>query len=816
MGSGGNSRPRRARGRQHDMAKTTRPQPGSRRFTPLILAVALQGGLLTSAGLTLLPAAAMAASEARDYRIPAGPLSEVLARFAATAGVQLVFDPSPLTGRPSPGLQGRFTLDQGFERLLRGTGYRWSERGAGIYALEGGSTDAALAMPETTIQASAEGGGADAGYQRPVSASTTRLGLTDRQTPQAITTLTRDQVEDFRLQSIKEALRAAPSVTVEQTETDRTQFTSRGFDINTFQYDGMGMPFVSTTLVGDQDLAEYEQVDVLHGANGLMSGTGNPSATVNFVRKRPTADAQARLGVSVGSWDSRRVDADVSGPLTETGNVRGRLIYAHDKGNSWLDRYSHEKNVAAGLVAFDLSEADTLTLGFSQHNSDANGSSWGNLPLADVDGNPLHYHSRSASVGQDWTYWNLDTQRLFGEFTHDFGNGWRGTLTATGVTERQNANMFYIFGVSGDEATAFGDHSASKAHQLLGEAKLSGPFALFGREHELTLGASYGRTHQKLREKILDESGYYPTTLSGALAGVPEPELEYTDDVGHTQNFIDRQKSLFAGARFSLIDDLHWIVGARLLSADASGASYGADYYTRVHGEVTPYTGLVYDLSKQWSLYASWTRIFSPQYNFGLDGRLLDPLEGKSLEAGIKGGLFDDRLSLTAAVFKTEQHNVAATAVLAGSRYLYDTTDYQSHGLELQASGEALPGLELLAGYTYVRIDDADGERARKFVPSHSLRGLATYRLPGLPQAKVGARLRWQSGIENDDNSRIRQNAYALVDLLGSYDFDEHWTTQLNLNNLTDRKYLLSLYNNATSGNYGAPRNATLSISYNF
>jgi outer membrane receptor for ferric coprogen and ferric-rhodotorulic acid len=798
------------------MAKITWQQPGSRRFTSLILAAALQGGLATGAGLALLPLAAMAASEARDYRIAAGPLNEVLARFAATAGVQLVFDPTPLSGRTSPGLQGRFTLDQGFERLLRGSGYRWSERGAGIYALEGGSAEAALAMPETTIQASAEGGGADAGYQRPVSASTTRLGLTDRQTPQAITTLTRDQVEDFRLQSIKEALRAAPSVTVEQTETDRTQFTSRGFDINTFQYDGMGMPFVSTTLVGDQDLAEYEQVDVLHGANGLMSGTGNPSATVNFVRKRPTADAQARVGVSVGSWDSRRVDADVSGPLTETGNVRGRFIYAHDKGNSWLDRYSHEKNVAAGLVAFDLSEADTLTLGFSQHNSDANGSSWGNLPLADVDGNPLHYHSRSASVGQDWTYWNLDTQRLFGEFTHDFGNGWRGTLTATGVTERQNANMFYLFGVSGDEATAFGDHSASKAHQLLGEAKLSGPFALFGREHELTLGASYGRTHQKLREKIRDESGYYPTTLSGALAGVAEPDLEYTDDVGHTQNFIDRQKSLFAGARFSLIDDLHWIVGARMLSADASGASYGADYYTRVHGEVTPYTGLVYDLSTQWSLYASWTRIFSPQYNFGLDGRLLDPLEGKSLEAGIKGGLFDDRLSLTAAVFKTEQHNVASTSVLAGSRYLYDTTDYQSHGLELQASGEALPGLELLAGYTYVRIDDADGERARKFVPSHSLRGLATYRLPGLPQAKVGTRLRWQSGIENDDNSRIRQNAYALVDLLGSYDFDEHWSTQLNLNNLTDRKYLLSLYNNATSGNYGAPRNATLSVSYNF
>ncbi len=221
-----------------------------------------------------------------------------------------------------------------------------------------------------------------------------------------------------------------------------------------------------------------------------------------------------------------------------------------------------------------------------------------------------------------------------------------------------------------------------------------------------------------MREKILAEDGYYPTTLSGSLTGVPEPSLQYTDDSGHTQDFIDRQKSLFAGARFNLIDDLHWIVGARMLSADASGLSYGDDYYTRAHGEVTPYTGLVYDLNPQWSLYASWTRIFSPQHSFGLDGRLLDPLEGKSVEAGIKGDLLDDRLSLTAAVFKTTQRNVAATSVLAGSRYLYDTTDYQSHGLELQVSGEALPGLDLLAGYTYVRIDDAEASGRANSCPA--------------------------------------------------------------------------------------------------
>jgi outer membrane receptor for ferric coprogen and ferric-rhodotorulic acid len=73
-------------------------------------------------------------------------------------------------------------------------------------------------------------------------------GLTDRETPQAITTITHDQIDDFRLNGIREALRAAPSITVERIETDRTELTSRGFNIDTFEYDGMGMPFARPCL----------------------------------------------------------------------------------------------------------------------------------------------------------------------------------------------------------------------------------------------------------------------------------------------------------------------------------------------------------------------------------------------------------------------------------------------------------------------------------------------------------------------------------------------------------------------------------------
>jgi outer membrane receptor for ferric coprogen and ferric-rhodotorulic acid len=673
-----------------------------------------------------------------------------------------------------------------------------------------------VSLPTTEVQGtSAQDETETVGYRGAPSSSTTKLGMTKKQTPQAITTVTRQQMDDFKINGIQDALRSAPSVTVEQSESDRTEFTSRGFEIGTFEYDGMGMPFSQFTLIGEQDMAEYEQIDVLHGANGLMSGTGNPSATVNFVRKRPTREFQAQVGTSVGSWDSRRVDVDVSGPLTPTGNVRGRFIYAHDKGNSWMDRYSHERNVAAGLLAFDLSERDTLTVGFSQHNSDSNGSTWGNLPLIDDSGNPIHYSSRSSNVGQPWTYWNMHTQRVFAELTHAFDNGWNATLTATGIAEYQDTNMFYVAGVQDDDALVFAADTSSKAHQVIGEAKLSGPFTLFGREHSLTLGASYGRTHQTAREFDAVQGGYYTTSFAGILAGQSaHPSFTFTSE-GNTQNFEDSQKSLFAGTRFSLADDLHWIVGARMLSADGSGLSYGAAHDTREHGKVTPYTGLVYDLNKEWAVYTSWTKIFTPQYVVGFDNALLDPMEGKSLEAGVKGSLMDNRLDLTAAVFKTTQHNVGEYAGLLGGQSVYNGVDYKSHGIELEASGEAYPGLDLLAGYTYVRIDDEDGDHTRKYVPTHSFHGLASYRLPWLPQARVGSRVSWQSGIENTTNSDIRQNAYAVVDLLTSYDIDSHWSTALNFNNVTDRKYLRSLYSQSASS-YGAPRNLTASVTWKY
>jgi len=231
---------------------------------------------------------------------------------------------------------------------------------------------------------------------------------------------------------------------------------------------------------------------------------------------------------------------------------------------------------------------------------------------------------------------------------------------------------------------------------------------------------------------------------------------------------------------------------------------------------VTPYTGLVYDLNAQYSVYASYTKIFNPQYVVASAGKVLEPLEGKSYEVGVKGSVLEQKLDVSAAVFKTDQRNVAeATGEMIGAQSVYQSEDYKSRGVELEASGQLATGLQVLGGYTYVHIEDPDGDKARQYVPAHTVRGSLTYQLPGLPQAKVGTRVAWQSAIQVDGDSRIRQNAYALVDLMASYDIDKHWSTALNLNNVANRKYLMSLYSGG-SGFYGASRNVTASLSYNF
>lgn len=153
----------------------------------------------------------------------------------------------------------------------------------------------------------------------------TGLELSLADTPQSETVIDSEAIETFGLTDINSMLRLATGVNVESAETDRTYYNSRGFDITSMQVDGVGMPF-DNLIVGDIDTALYDKVEIVRGANGLLTGIGNPSGTINYVRKRPTNDLLANADLTYGSWNLKRVETDVSTPLTSSGAWAARVV----------------------------------------------------------------------------------------------------------------------------------------------------------------------------------------------------------------------------------------------------------------------------------------------------------------------------------------------------------------------------------------------------------------------------------------------------------------------------------------------------------
>ncbi len=181
------------------------------------------------------------------------------------------------------------------------------------------------------------------------SSSATKLNIAAKETPQTINVVTRQQIEDFGLTSTRDILNNTPGVTVNALETERAVYMARGFEISNILIDGVGFPLTNwNTTDINPDSYFYDRVEVVKGANALTNAFGDPSATINYVRKRPTKEFQANTGLSYGSWDTQRYEADVSGSLND--RIRARLFGFQQTGDSYRDRYSSEKMVLQVLL----------------------------------------------------------------------------------------------------------------------------------------------------------------------------------------------------------------------------------------------------------------------------------------------------------------------------------------------------------------------------------------------------------------------------------------------------------------------------------
>lgn len=271
---------------------------------------------------TSSPVWAAADNSVQHYEIPPASLGTALNQLGQQAHLLLSFSNDLIAGQNSPGLSGDYTVDGALQVLLAGSQLIAVRQPDGRYTLQRAPASSALELQSISISGKAPGSTTEGTglYTTYSSSSSTRLNLTPKETPQSLTVMTRQRLDDQRLTNLSDTLDATPGVIVlrDGLGAESDGYFSRGFEIQNFEIDGV--PTVKRMDNYTQSMAMYDRVEVVRGATGLISGLGSPSATINLIRKRPTAEAQASVWAEAGNWDRYGTGFDVSGPLTETGN----------------------------------------------------------------------------------------------------------------------------------------------------------------------------------------------------------------------------------------------------------------------------------------------------------------------------------------------------------------------------------------------------------------------------------------------------------------------------------------------------------------
>lgn len=624
-------------------------------------------------GLSSLSLAAQAAPIALD--LPAQPLAASLEQLQGASGLRIRFDRAAVADRRAPALRGTLEPSEALQRLLAGSGLSGEVRGGdawveaaatGAGIAPGDSVDlGALSVVATQDPATAAITEDSGSYTTRAMRTSTKLAMSIRETPQSVSVVTRQRMDDQGMRDLNDAVKGVTGLTVQQYGPARVKYAARGFDVDNIMYDGLPTSISTYTqdVISAADLAMFDRVEVVRGATGLMQGAGNPAAAINMVRKRPTQDFRASLQGSVGTWDRYRSEADVSGPLNSEGTLRGRAVVAYQKGNSFQDHVSSERGVFYGIAEADLSPDTTFAIGASNQNDNRN-DNWVGLP-SPLGGRHLDL-KRSSYYGADWSYWDTDTTHLFSDLTHRFANGWQMKLAADKLWARINMLGLYndcYYSTTGCASMTQnpGDYSYTDDHDSY-DAYANGPFQLLGREHELVVGASY-------RQERFDGHGGWGSLFNkdGTLTGPMDPtQWDPSSTLKPRLNtslwgmkLDQEQKGAYLTTRLNLADPLKVILGGRLdwYKADADTDSY------KVTRNVTRYAGVIYDLNQTYSVYASYTDIFKPQSNFDAGGGLLDPITGKNYEIGLKGEHFGGALNSQIALFQIDQENRATEDV---------------------------------------------------------------------------------------------------------------------------------------------------------
>ena len=799
--------------------------------------------LSVAAALATLASPALAQN--LTFNLPAGPLASTLNAIAGQSGQIISLEPALVQGKQAPSVIGQMPVEQALQKALVGSGLQLRVTAQGNFSVQpaaDGSTALQLGatnIVERSADATTEGSGSYAARAVTIGKGTHTL----KEIPQSITVMTRKQMDDQDLTDLKDAANKTTGLVGVQGVGKGMVLTSRGFQIDDWQYDGVPILRNSYALGNwaTQDLIFFDRIEVLRGASGLLQGTGSPGGAINLVRKRGQNTPTVTVTGKAGSWDHYGLQLDAGGPLNQSGTIRGRFVADEDQSNSFIDYEWSKTHSLYGALDFDLREDTTLGVAVSQSNGESRPMIRG-LPRY-AGGKPIDV-PRSTYTGARWNHSEIDVTTVYTDLEHRFNDDWAFKVGAVRMTEDNSAKNQRLQSINeglepDGSGVQYADFVTDFESTKVGlDMNLIGHFEALSMQHEVMVGGNY--------EKLNSDDKFARTfnNSTDTIFGIDHnrPEISYDGLLntaggrGTPSKYDIRQKGLYGSWRVKPFEPLTVVLGSRVSWYDYSYKSWTQNAFSDVvtaqpestaneNGEVTPYAGIVYDLSREWAVYASYTDVFEPQTARDASGSVLKPVIGSNYEVGLKGELMDGRVNTSLAVFRYDQENRAVNDLTSGfacDGWYCSTASgkVRSQGIDAEISGEVLSGLQLFAGYTYnttkyLKDPDEEGKVFSTWTPKHMLRVWGDYQFSGdWNRVSTGLGFTTQSHTLGYEHT-FEVPGYTVWSARVGYQLTPEIGLALNANNLFDKHYYTAAYNQINgNNNFGDPRNVMFSVKY--
>ncbi len=810
-----------------------RCNPGSR---PSRLSHAIQGILLASA-LTASVAAHAEESNGntsrKSYHVSGGSLGHALSQFARDAGILFTGESTLTDGKTSKGLDGEYTVEEGFRKLLAGTGLTYTitdDNAVAIKVAEPGS-DATSTLPAVKVTATVRRESeidTSETYKITNSRTATKTETSLMETPFSVQAVSQQVINDQQSIRIEDALKNISNVqTTVPTGGQYDGFVVRGFSQTTLFKDGFRFPSKDSIGIGPRDLSNIDHVEVLKGPASLLYGRIDPGGMINLVTKKPLETAQYSLQQQIGSFDHYRTVADATGPLNDDKSLLYRVNLGYESSNSFIDFNGTDRVSVSPRLRWKPSDDTQFDLEYQHLQGDVTPST--SVPAMTVQGGriignrPLAL-DRSFFKGEKYNGHHFNEDMVDFNWSHNFNKNWKinQRFSYDHATNSNSSTLGFIFRPDLVNLLRRETNVHSEQDTFSTALDLTGSFETLGIQHTLLAGGDY--YHSDMQEAY---NSIYPFQLGGNLLNVYNPihnSIQPTFDPNNAKltNLINDWFGLYLQDQIQLPFDFQLLAGMRYDEAwvqqltnirNPADGDIGITQMNNKTGVVKPRVGLVWHPIDEFSLFGNYVENLGGT-SLTTAGSTFKPEESQQWEAGAKTELMKGKLTATLAYFELTKQNTPVPYLDTG--FTTPIGAAKSQGVELDISGEILPNWNVIASYAHVNTEitkDATNLIGNQLsnVPRNSGSLWNTYNFKDdfLSGFRLGAGVIARGQRQGDPENSFQLPGYVTIGLMSGYEFKLGKTkliTQFNVDNLLDKYYFSESGGFRGGAVYGAPR----------